>query len=60
MADVVTLLQGRIAYLEQENSYLRDLLKRWLKSFSLITKEKEETRKNEKVRKIRLHPLLER
>lgn len=40
MADVVTLLQGRIVYLEQENAYLKDLLERWLKLFSLI-EEKE-------------------
>lgn len=40
MADVVvTLLQGRIMYLEQENAYLKDLLERWLNLGALI-KEK--------------------
>lgn len=29
MADIATLLQGRVMYLEQENSYLLDLLERY-------------------------------
>lgn len=41
MVDVVALLQGRIMYLEQENVYLKDLLARYFRLFSLI-KEKED------------------
>ncbi len=35
MADVVTLLQGRIIFLEQENAYLKDLLERWLTFYTI-------------------------
>lgn len=59
MADVVTLLQGRIMYLEQENAYLKDLLKRWYEIFFTNCSIKE-ARKNEKVCKIGLRPFLER
>lgn len=47
--DALALLQGRINYLEGENAYLKDLLERWLRTFSLIMekggKDEEETKR---------------
>lgn len=42
MDNSTMILLGRINFLEQENAYLKDLLERWAKLFSILVKKEKQ------------------